>query len=107
MSRVVVWNVVKVKSLSHVQLFATPWTVAYQAPPSVGFSRHLEVVGCHFLSENPNTWSSVVLLVKNLPANAGDVRDVGLIPGLRRSPGGGNGTPLQYFCWENPVDRSA
>ena len=107
MSRVVVWNVVKVKSLSHVQLFATPWTVAYQAPPSVGFSRHLEVVGCHFLSENPNTWSSVVLLVKNLPADAGDVRDVGLIPGLRRSPGGGNGTPLQYFCWENPVDRSA
>ena len=51
--------------------------------------------------------SSVVLLVKNLLANAGDVRDVGLIAGLRRSPGGGNGTPLQYSHWENPMDRSA
>ena len=39
----------KVKSLSHVQLFATPWTVAYQAPPSMGFSRQEYRVGCHFL----------------------------------------------------------
>ena len=44
-------------------------------------------------------------MVKNLPANAGDVRDVGLIPGLGRSPGGGNGNPLQYSCLENPMDR--
>ena len=48
-----------------------------------------------YLSENPNTWvSQVVLPVKNLLANAGDVRDAGSIPGLIRSPGGGNGTPL-------------
>ena len=43
--------------------------------------------------------------VKNLPANAGDVRDVGSIPGLGRSPGEGNGNPLQYSCLENPMDR--
>ena len=45
--------------------------------------------------------------VKNLPANAGDVRDMGLIPGLGRSPGGGHGNPLQYSCLKNPVDRGA
>ena len=44
-------------------------------------------------------------MVKNLPANAGDIRDVGLIPGLGRSPGVGNGNPLQYTCLENPMDR--
>ena len=43
-------------------------------------------------------------VVKNLPANAGDP---GLIPGLGRSPGGGNGNPLQYSCLENPMDRGA
>ena len=43
-------------------------------------------------------------LVKNLPANAGDV---GLIPGLRRCPGGGNGNPLQYSCLGSAMDRGA
>ena len=53
-------------------------------------------------------WASQVeLVVKNLPANAGDVRDTGLIPGLGRSPGGGHGNPLQYSCLENPMDRWA
>ena len=46
-------------------------------------------------------------MVKNLPANAGDTRDVGSIPGWRRSPGGGHGNPLQYPCLENPMDRGA
>ena len=46
-------------------------------------------------------------MVKNLPANAGDIRDLGSIPGLGRSPGGGNGNPLQYSCLENPMDREA
>ena len=41
-------------------------------------------------------------MVKNLLSNAGDIRDVGLIPGLGRSPGGGHGNPLQYSCLENP-----
>ena len=55
-----------------------------------------------------SAWSSqVVLVVKNLPANAGDMRDVGLIPGSGRSPGGGNGNALQYSCLENPTDRGA
>ena len=44
-------------------------------------------------------------VVKNLPTNAGDVKDAGLIPGLGRSPGEGNGNPLQYYCLENPMDR--
>ena len=51
--------------------------------------------------------SQVALVVKNLPANAGDIRDAGSIPGLGRSPGEGNGNPLQYSCLENPMDRGA
>ena len=46
-------------------------------------------------------------MVKNPPANAGDVKDVGSIPGLGRSPGGGSGNPLQYSSLENPMDRGA
>ena len=46
-------------------------------------------------------------VVKNLPANAGDAGDAGLIPGSGRSLGGGNGNPLQYSCLENPMDRRA
>ena len=53
-------------------------------------------------------WASqVVLGVKNLHVNAGDLRDMGSIPGLGRSPGGGHGNPLQYSCLENPMDRGA
>ena len=51
--------------------------------------------------------SQVVLVVKNLPTNAGDTRDMGLIPGLGRSPGGGHGNPLQHSWLENPMDRGA
>ena len=47
------------------------------------------------------------LLVKNLPANAGDARDMGSIPGSGRSLGGGHGNPLQYSCLENPVNTGA
>ena len=46
-------------------------------------------------------------MVKNLPANAGDPRDAGLIPGRGRSPGGGHRNPIQYSCLENPMDREA
>ena len=49
--------------------------------------------------------SQVALVVKNPSANAGDIRDAGLTPGLGRSPGGGHGNPLQYSCLENPLDR--
>ena len=53
----------------------------------------------------PPQASQVVLVVKNLPANAGDSRDVGLIPESGRSPGEGNGYPLQDSCLENSMDR--
>ena len=51
--------------------------------------------------------SQVVLVVKNPPANAGDIRDMDLIPGLGSPPGEGNDNPLQYSCLENPKDREA
>ena len=47
----------------------------------------------------------VALVVKNSPANAGEVRDTSLIPGLGRLPGRGHGNPLQYSCLENPMER--
>ena len=49
----------------------------------------------------------MVPVVKNPPANAGDMGDAGLIPGSGRSPRGGHGNPLQYSCLENPMDRGA
>ena len=51
--------------------------------------------------------SQVALVVKNPPANAGDIRDMSSISELGRSPGGGHGNPLQYSCLENPMDRGA
>jgi len=51
--------------------------------------------------------SQAALVVKNLPASAGDIRDAGSIPESGRSPRGGNGNPLQYSCLENPMDRRA
>ena len=51
--------------------------------------------------------TQVALVVKNPPANAGDIRDTGSIPGWGRSPGGGRGNPLQYSCLKNLMDRGA
>ena len=51
--------------------------------------------------------SQVAPVVENLPASAGNLREVGLIPGSGRSPGEGNGNPLQYTCLENPIERGA
>ena len=75
---------------------------------------------CEYLSEEMKTliwkdictsiyfWASkVMLVIKIMPANVGDIRGVGSIPGLGRSPGEGNGKPLQYSCLENPKDRGA
>ena len=47
----------------------------------------------------------MALEIKNLPANAGDERDMGSVSGLGRSPGGGHGNPLQYSCLENHMDK--
>ena len=54
-----------------------------------------------------NWASQVVLVAKNLPANAGDIRDLSSIVGSGRSPGGGHGNPLQCSCLENNMDRGA
>ena len=51
--------------------------------------------------------SQVVLVVNDMPANAGEIRDIVLIPGSGRASGGGNDNPLQYSCLENPMDRKA
>ena len=51
--------------------------------------------------------TQVAPVVKNPPASAGEVRGTGSIPGSGRSSGEGNGTPLQYSCPENPMDRGA
>ena len=61
----------------------------------------------HTLSYRCSQASQVALMVKNLPANAGDIRDLGSVPGWGRSPGGGHGNPLQNSCLENPMDRGA
>ena len=49
----------------------------------------------------------MALVIKDLPANAEDVRGVGSIPGMGRSPGGGHGNPVQYSCQEKPMNRGA
>ena len=63
---------------------------------------------CHFFEYLPMLSAShVALVIKNLLASAGDIRDTGLIPGSGRSPGGGHGNPPQYSCLENPISRGA
>ena len=66
-------------------------------------SHHIDNEEKPSLEEN----AQAALVVKITPARAGDVRDVGSIPGSGRSPGGGHGNPLQYSCLENPMDRGA
>ena len=63
--------------------------------------------GENSLLVGPHGASLVALVIKNPPANAGDIRDAISIPGSGRSPGGGYGNPLQYSCLENPMDRGA
>ena len=89
----------KVKLLSHVGLFVTLWTVAYQVPSSTAFSRQEYWSGLPLPSSFPGGSE-----VKVSASNAGDP---GLIPGLGRSPGEGRGNLLQYSCLENPMDGGA
>ena len=101
----------KVKSLSLIHLLATPRTAAYQAPLSMGFSRQEYWSGLPVPSPAARLskcliqeWIFLVVqMVRNLPG----MQETGLIPGLGRSPGEGNGNPLQYSCLENPMDRGA
>ena len=112
----------KVKSLSRVRLSVTPWTVAHHTPLSMGFSRQEYWSGlpCPHPGDLPDQGIGPVSLIS--PALAGSLgfcggsdskesacnkRDLGLIPGLGRSPGGRHGSPFQYSCLENPKDRGA
>ena len=67
---------------------------------SLGHKSETEVLFYHCLRVSVYSFNEAC--VKNLPANAGDIRDSGSIPGLGRCPGGGHGNPLQYSCLENP-----
>ena len=83
--------------LCSLQMCSGLWTLsdnAHQASPSS-------------YSVVPLWASQVVLVVKNLPASAGDTGDASSIPGLGGSPGGGHGNPFQYSYLENPMDRGA
>ena len=66
------------------------------------FTKHLKPI---FVVDSRLSASQVVLVVKNLPVNAGDIKDASSVPGLGRFPGEGNGNPLQYSYLENPTDR--
>ena len=59
------------------------------------------------LSMKAKCYSQVTLVIKNLPASAGEVRNVDYLPGSGRSPEGRHGNPLQYSCLENPMDKIA
>ena len=80
-----------------------PWKCVWNPPgtSATGSPSSAEAFCSHL------TASQVVLPIKNPPANAGDLRDVGSIPGWGGSPGGGNGNPLQCSYLENPMDRGA
>ena len=79
-------------------------TQARSLRPSVGnFAAFLERETLHCYP----CASQATLMVKYLPANAGDLRETDSIPGLGRSPGGGHGNPPQYSCLENPMDTGA
>ena len=64
-------------------------------------------LSCSYPPSPATLLSKVALVVKNLPANSRDIRDVGSIPGSGRSPGGGHGNSLQYSCLQNVMDRGA
>ena len=99
--------IVIVKSLSHVRLFVTPWTVTYQALRSTGFSRQEYWSGLPFPSPRYRLPTPIFLGFPCGSAgkeSACNVGDLGLIPGLGRSPGEGKGYPLQYSGLENSID---
>ena len=92
-------------SHSNTVAWRFPWTDVPGRPWFMGSQSWAQLK--QLSTHEQNRASQVALVVKNLLARAGDVRDVGLIPGLGRSPGVGNGNPLQYSCLGNPTDRGA
>ena len=87
-----------------VACFHRYYQVAFQSSNPVTSSLVMGKLPSLF-QQNLKGASQMVLELKNPPANAGDVRDMGPIPGLGRSPGGGHGNPLQNSCLENPMDK--
>ena len=83
--------------------FICRWT--FRLLPCLGYCK--QCCNEHWATWMLSNSSQAVLVVKNLPANAGDIRDMGSIPGFGISPGEGHGNPLQYSCLENPMDRGA
>ena len=78
--------------------------VTFAGTRGQGFSLPL---GGYNLTQKTTRTSQVALVVKNPPAKAEDVKDMGSIPGSGKSPGGGNSNSFQYSCLENPMDRAA
>ena len=116
-----IWNW---KSVSCVWLFVTLWTVTsvhgtlqvrILESVTIFYSRGSSwprdrTQVSHIAGRFFTSWATalqVALVVKSPPASAGDIRDTGSIPGLGRSPGGGNSNLLQYSCLGNPIDREA
>ena len=105
------------KSLSHVQLFVTPWTsssqASSQASSSMGFSRQEHWTGLPFPSSvyryvDTHIRSYLHICICMLGFPGGSVvksHRCGFNPWVRKSPGEGNGNPVQYSCLENPMDR--
>ena len=109
---------------SRVRLSATPWTIARQAPLSMGCSRQeywsglpcpppgdlpqpgMEPGSPRIVDRRFIIWATKEVL-KNPSVNARDIRNAVSVPGSGRSPGGGHGSPLQDSCLENPMDRGA
>ena len=94
---------------SSILAWRIPWTEEPGKPQSMVLQKvrsdYVTSTSFHFMFL---LWASlVVLVVKNLSANARDIRDAGLIPGLGRSTGRGHGNPLQCSCLENPRDEGA
>ena len=108
-------------SLFMTQILLLFWSLSWCSRPLWWLYDHkrLSHTATHTLDPKwePESWirenhtlpwaSQLALVVKNPPANSGDIKDVDWIPGSRRSPGGGHGNPLQYSCLENPMDRGA
>ena len=89
-----------------VSFFASSLLVSFFCLFLLGFVILLINFRCSFWNRlTDKRASQVALVVKNLPASAGDKGDAGLIPGWGSSLGGGHGNPLQYSCPENPMDR--
>ena len=106
MGLVVPWNVgsSQTEDWNHVSCTGRwilyHWTTRKALPILFSFPNR------NFLLPTSLSWASqVALMVKSPSASAGDIRNAGSIPGLGRSPGGGHGSPFQYSCLENPMDR--